>query len=218
MKHTSLTIKSASSRTGSISTIYSIQLPNKRAAARANLKLNPDDRVAVFVGRSDYPKNEEWLLDVAAASRDRSRICKVLLVGEGPHEAMLQRANRPRKPCPTSCASKVIRTRCPIYRAADAILLPSIREGFSFVCAEAMATGVPALCMRTERHARADHRKRHGQVRCRSITMRSFRKQSNSCATAQLRIRMGMRRQRACSIAILIFNCNCRERSTSIGR
>jgi len=37
----------------------------------------------------------------------------------------------------------------PYYRAADAILLPSIREGFSLVCAEAMATGVPALRTRT---------------------------------------------------------------------
>src|SRR5207247_1714441 len=35
------------------------------------------------------------------------------------------------------------------YRAADALLLPSIREGFSLVCAEAMSVGVPCLRTRT---------------------------------------------------------------------
>src|SRR6185503_2037344 len=37
----------------------------------------------------------------------------------------------------------------PVYQAADAILLPSIREGFSLVCTEAMAVGTPALRTRT---------------------------------------------------------------------
>ena len=33
----------------------------------------------------------------------------------------------------------------PIYQAADALLLPSRREGFSLVSAEAMSVGVPVL-------------------------------------------------------------------------
>ncbi len=31
------------------------------------------------------------------------------------------------------------------YQAADALLLPSLREGFSLVCAEAMSVGTPVL-------------------------------------------------------------------------
>ena len=37
----------------------------------------------------------------------------------------------------------------PIYEAADALLLPSLREGFSLVTAEAMSVGVPVLRTRT---------------------------------------------------------------------
>ena len=36
-----------------------------------------------------------------------------------------------------------------VYQAADALLLPSAREGFSLVCAEAMSVGVPVLRTRT---------------------------------------------------------------------
>jgi glycosyltransferase involved in cell wall biosynthesis len=36
-----------------------------------------------------------------------------------------------------------------VYQAADALLLPSYREGFSLVCAEAMSVGTPILRTRT---------------------------------------------------------------------
>ncbi len=37
----------------------------------------------------------------------------------------------------------------PVYQAADLLLLPSEREGFSLVCAEAMSVGVPHVRTRT---------------------------------------------------------------------
>ena len=127
---------------------YTLTTPEQRAAARRELGLSDDDRVALYVGRLDYPKNEEWLLDLAAATRDSLPKLKVILVGEGPHEMMLrQRIGH------GNLSDRVRLTGhqdpLPYYRAADAILLPSIREGFSLVCAEAMATGVPALRTRT---------------------------------------------------------------------
>jgi len=36
-----------------------------------------------------------------------------------------------------------------VYAATDLLLLPSAREGFSLVCAEAMSVGVPVLRTRT---------------------------------------------------------------------
>src|SRR4051812_2806682 len=127
---------------------YTLTTPHQRLAARRELGLSAEDRVALFVGRLDYPKNEEWLLDIASATRASIPNLKVILVGEGPHEMMLrQRIGH------EDLADRVRLTGhqdpLPYYRAADAILLPSIREGFSFVCAEAMATGVPALRTRT---------------------------------------------------------------------
>jgi glycosyltransferase involved in cell wall biosynthesis len=115
-----------------------------RRAARAALRLPQDTRVAAFVGRFDYPKNEEWLLDVA----ERMPKLHVLYAGEGPHEPAL----RQRSGASIELAERVnlLGHRDPlvVYQAADALLLPSIREGFSLVCAEAMSVGTP--CLRTK--------------------------------------------------------------------
>jgi glycosyltransferase involved in cell wall biosynthesis len=127
---------------------YSETTPDLRRAARGQLDLSEHDRVVLYVGRLDHPKNEDWMLDVAAASRGLIANLKVILVGEGPHERPLKDR--------IACDGLTDRVRVvghqdplPYYRAADALLLPSAREGFSLVCAEAMATGVPALRTRT---------------------------------------------------------------------
>jgi glycosyltransferase involved in cell wall biosynthesis len=115
-----------------------------RREARDRLKLPHDTRIAAFVGRLDYPKNEEWMIDVAAKMPN----LHVLLVGEGPHEASL-RTRIERSHLRERVHLLGHREPLPIYQAADAILLPSIREGFSLVCTEAMSVGTPALRTRT---------------------------------------------------------------------
>jgi glycosyltransferase involved in cell wall biosynthesis len=119
-----------------------------RNAAKTAMGLKPDDLVATYVGRMDKPKNEEWMLDLAAASRQKLPNLKVVMVGEGPHERMLQQRVKREK-----LQDRVVllghRDPKPIYYAADALLLPSEREGFSLVCAEAMSTGIPVLRTRT---------------------------------------------------------------------
>jgi len=59
--------------------------------ARAALGLEESYRVALYVGRLDDPKNEGWLLDLADRTRSTLPNLRVLLAGEGPHEAALQR-------------------------------------------------------------------------------------------------------------------------------
>ncbi len=120
----------------------------EKAAAREELGLAPTDIVAAYVGRMDIPKNETWMIDLAAASRDRLPNLKVVMVGEGPHESMLRRRIRRQR-----LSDRVLllghRDPLKIYHAADAFLLPSAREGFSLVCAEAMSTGIPVLRTKT---------------------------------------------------------------------
>lgn len=128
----------------------------QRLAARASLNLKPDDRVAIYVGRLDTPKNERWVVDVAEAARHRAPNLKILIVGEGPHESQVRK-----RIADDNLADRVFllghRDPLPIYQAADALLLPSAREGFSLVCAEAMAVGVPVLRTKTSGTAELIH-------------------------------------------------------------
>lgn len=119
-----------------------------KAGAKLALGFPRDVRLAAYVGRFDVPKNEEWILDLAQRSRATLPDMRFVLLGEGPHEPELRRR--------IDAAGLTDRvTLLPrqdpltLYQAADALLLPSAREGFSLVCAEAMSVGVPVLRTRT---------------------------------------------------------------------
>jgi glycosyltransferase involved in cell wall biosynthesis len=128
---------------------FSVTTPFQRALARQELGLKEHDVVLSFVGRLDDPKNEGWLLDVdEAAQKLGAGPVKILLMGEGPHEAELKRR--------VEQEGRLGRVMIlgpgdplTVYRASDLLVLPSAREGFSLVCAEAMSTGVPILRTRT---------------------------------------------------------------------
>ncbi|MEX0775666.1 MAG: glycosyltransferase family 4 protein [Phycisphaeraceae bacterium] len=116
--------------------------------ARQALNLPIDAVIAGFVGRFDIPKNESWMLDVAGAARRRGLNAHVVMAGGGLHEPELRRriAHERLESCVTVLG--YIDPR-PVYQAADCLMLPSAREGFSYVCAEAMSTGRPVLRTRT---------------------------------------------------------------------
>jgi putative colanic acid biosynthesis acetyltransferase WcaF len=131
---------------------FTVATEADRLAARAELGLCPDDLVAVYVGRFDDPKNVNWLLDLATMNGGDGPLketkVKILLVGEGPQEEALCRRIEQEK---LKGRVMILGRRDPvkIYHAADALLLPSGREGFSYVTAEAMCAGVPVLRTRT---------------------------------------------------------------------
>jgi glycosyltransferase involved in cell wall biosynthesis len=120
-----------------------------RAAARRQLGLGEGDRVAAYVGRLDVPKNEDWLLDVADRSHELIPNLKVLVAGAGPHEAEFRRAIVQRQLEARVIALGERDDPLSVYQAADALLLPSQREGFSLATAEAMSAGVPVCRTRT---------------------------------------------------------------------
>lgn len=119
-----------------------------KRAARARLRLPADAPVIAFVGRLDHPKNALWCAQVVAAAQREIPNLHLLYAGEGPDQADLQ----------DFAVRQQIAQRVhfldhtdplPVYQAADLLLLPSEREGFSLVCAEAMSVGVPHLRTRT---------------------------------------------------------------------
>ena len=119
-----------------------------RAATRAQFGLPPDAVVAAFVGRLDVPKNEEWILDIAAAAKDKLPRVHFILAGDGPHEDAVRERIATEK---LGDRVKLLgyRDPLPVYHAADALLVPSQREGFCFAAVEAMSTGIPVLRTRT---------------------------------------------------------------------
>jgi glycosyltransferase involved in cell wall biosynthesis len=123
---------------------FPLATPADRPAARHELGLEQDAVVAAFVGRLDHPKNEGWLLDLAAAARQRLPQLRVVLQGEGPHEAGL-RQRIAREGLAPVVQLLPFGDPLPLYRAMDALLLPSEREGFPLTVAEAMSVGRPVL-------------------------------------------------------------------------
>lgn len=119
-----------------------------RSLARGNLGIQGAGLVAAYVGRLDYPKNEAWLVDLAEASRQRLPHLRIVLAGDGPNQSRIARQVVKRG---LGDRITLLGHRDPllVYHAADALLLPSAREGFSLVCIEAMSTGIPVLRTRT---------------------------------------------------------------------
>ena len=115
-----------------------------RRAARMQLGLNEGDRVGLYVGRLEDPKNEGWLLDLAEKSRNSMVNLRILLAGDGPNESSL-RERIEREGLGKRVTLLGRRDPLALYQAADALLLPSEREGFSLACAEAMCVGLPVL-------------------------------------------------------------------------
>lgn len=127
---------------------YPVATAVDRAAARRAMEFENDDLIAAFVGRLEDPKNEGWLLDLAAATRGQLPNLRVTIAGAGPNAARVRdRVDAENLHDRVRLLGEV--NPLSLYQAADALLLPSAREGFSYVCAEAMAVGVPVLRTRT---------------------------------------------------------------------
>ncbi len=128
--------------------------PGDRAAARAELGLDPDEQIVAFVGRIQPLKAPDVLVRAAArVLRDQPhRPLRVLIVG-GPSGTGLDRpdalidlaaelgiADRVTF-LPPQPPDQLVR----VYRAADLVAVPSYNESFGLVAIEAQATGTPVL-------------------------------------------------------------------------
>jgi glycosyltransferase involved in cell wall biosynthesis len=128
--------------------IDAVKFPHRdaaaKSAARAALGISDSALVAVFAARLDVPKNPEWMVDLADASRSALPDLLILMAGAGPNYTPLK-ADIEKRNLGSRIRLLGEQEVLPIYQAADALLLPSLREGFGLVCAEAMCTGIPVL-------------------------------------------------------------------------
>ena len=111
------------------------------AALRARLGVKSGDRMVLYVGRLAKEKNVELLLYALARAAGQS--LKLVVAGDGPHRAELERlARESGVSAATRFLGAVSRDSLPdLYASADAFVMPSTTETQGLVLAEALAAG-----------------------------------------------------------------------------
>jgi glycosyltransferase involved in cell wall biosynthesis len=108
---------------------------------RTRLGVAAEDRLVLYVGRLAKEKNVELALRALALAGDES--LKLIVAGDGPHRAELERAAREiGASAATRFLGAVPRDELPdLYASADAFVMPSTTETQGLVIAEALAAG-----------------------------------------------------------------------------
>jgi glycosyltransferase involved in cell wall biosynthesis len=124
--------------------------PGDRAEARRGLGLPASDPLCLYVGRLDREKSVERVIDAFASIASAVSASRLLLVGQGSHEAGLRR-HAARLPAGDRVHFQggMAREALPaLYRAADLFLFASETETQGLVLAEAHGCGLPAVAVR----------------------------------------------------------------------
>jgi glycosyltransferase involved in cell wall biosynthesis len=124
--------------------------PDDAAELRADLRLLPEARVILSVGRLSHEKGHRDLIAAFAALRDQMKDAelRLVLVGDGPERARLQQQARE---CDAQDQIVFAGHRDDakrFYALASVFALPSYSEGTPNVLLEAMAAGVPVVATR----------------------------------------------------------------------
>jgi glycosyltransferase involved in cell wall biosynthesis len=119
-------------------------LPVDRIRVRSEFGFNNRNVVIGHVGRFDYPKNHDFLIDIAAQAIAQNSDARLLLVGDGPLrpviEAKVRGLGMSRHVIFAGSRSGVPRL---LLGAMDKFLFPSLREGLGLALVEAQAAGLP---------------------------------------------------------------------------
>lgn len=116
--------------------------PRRRSSAlRADWNVHDDHPVALYVGRLAPEKNLALVLRAHAAMRAVQPHLRLVLVGDGPERARLERAN----PDLVFAGMRTGEDLAAHYASADVFLFPSMTETYGNVTVEAMASGLAVV-------------------------------------------------------------------------
>jgi len=149
--------------------------PSRRSAAlRQQWGAGPSDMVVLCVGRLAAEKNLNTLLMAFEGMRAIDPAVRLVLVGDGPERANLQRR------CPSAMFAGLRRGEdlAAHYASADLFVFPSVTETFGNVLTEAMASGLAAVAFD---YAAARQVLRHGD----NGLLVHYEDQTAFCAAAQ---------------------------------
>ena len=111
---------------------------------RRSLGIEDNDVVLSFVGRLVREKGLTEYADLVDSLSQRGSPIKALIIGDGPEHSAL------RKRLPTAVMTGHISGEdlARAYASSDLFINPSLTETFGNVTLEAMASGVPAICLK----------------------------------------------------------------------
>lgn len=124
---------------------HGVDLDRFRAAAEP-LRTGLPRPVVVVAGAVDEHKRTELAVEAVARLGERGTMASLLVLGEGPRAAALDRLAAERLGAGRYLRLTVPRAEMPgVYAAADAFTLPSRTESFGLGYLEAMACGLPCV-------------------------------------------------------------------------
>ncbi len=118
--------------------------PEERQSARHRHGLQPGQFVLAFIGSLNANKRPDTLIDAIAVLRASGQDVVALLAGKGPEEQAIRDRVSAQRLGATVRLLGYQDARSLLW-AADALVLPSQREGFGLVVAEGMLSGVVVL-------------------------------------------------------------------------
>ena len=120
--------------------------PARRARARRDLGLAPDDEVVVNLGRREYQKGQRYLIEAIAAMAPSRKSLRLLIAGRDCHASAELSTLVTRLGLENHVRFLGHRSDVPeILSAADVFAFPSLYEGLGGALIEAMALGLPVV-------------------------------------------------------------------------
>jgi len=124
--------------------------PMNRSNARCQLGFNPDDTLALFVGRLDSMKGLDKLLEAMRYLKHRRHLRLIIVGGDGIHtpeeQKLLRLARTFGVEDSIAFIGRIEQKDLPLYyNAADVMVMPSYYESFGLVSIEALACGIPVV-------------------------------------------------------------------------
>jgi glycosyltransferase involved in cell wall biosynthesis len=122
-----------------------IDIARARAAAGHDPAPASGDPLLVAVGRLDWEKGFDRLLEAIASVRPHFPAVRLVICGDGVERQRLEALARQLELNDVVTFAGHVANSMPYFQAADAFISSSVQEGFALTAAEAMALGRPVI-------------------------------------------------------------------------